>query len=79
MHGCTSARLGSSVGPLTGSASTGAEHGRSPATAGQPLAGGLRARRPRGLDVVRRGQDRAPPGSRWPLRGHELQFRARHP
>jgi hypothetical protein len=79
MHGCTSARVDSSVRPRTGSASTAAGQGRSRVTAGQPLAVSLRARRPRGLDVVRRGQDRAPPGSRWPLRGHELQFRARHP
>jgi len=64
MHGCSSARGGSSTTPLTGSASTWAEHSRWPVTAGQPLAMSLRAGRLRDLDVVRRSQDRAPPGSR---------------
>jgi hypothetical protein len=64
MYGCTSAPVGSSAGPVAGFPSTWAEHSRSPVHARQPSAMSLRANRLRGLDVVRRGRDRAPPGSR---------------
>ena len=64
MHGWASPPVGSSVGPAAGSALPGAEHRRAPVADGQQPAISLRARGMRGLDVLRRSEDRAPPDGR---------------